>query len=135
MHPAPQLRGALRRAVPTVVVAFAAHALPAGRSPMAVEVAVQQAHRDASAALVQVEVPAWPLVLRAQRSWEALASQQQELQELSLAVQQAQALQVSLQRASLTALRVPHSVREPLAQLVSAREAPQPEPLLLERSV
>jgi hypothetical protein len=133
MHPAPQLRGALRRAVPTVVVAFAAHALPAGRSPMAVEVAVQQAHRDASAALVQVEVPAWPLVLRAQRSWEALASQQQELQELSLAVQQA--LQVSLQRASLTALRVPHSVREPLAQLVSAREAPQPEPLLLERSV
>jgi hypothetical protein len=131
VHSALPLQDALRPAVPAVVVAFVADAFPAGHSVQAVKVAVLRARLDVSVALVQVAVLVSPLVLRAQKSWEPLASAQQQVQTEPPRV----ARQVSQQQASPTVLRAPHSVQEPLAQLVSAQRVPQPEPSLLERPV
>jgi hypothetical protein len=78
--------------------------------------------------LVLVAVPVSPLVSRAQKAGELLASAQSQVPpEPPRVVRREPALQALHQQAALTVLRVPHSVREPLAQV--------PEPALLERPV
>jgi hypothetical protein len=86
--------------------------------------------------LVLVAVPVSLLVSRAQKAGELLASAQSQVPpEPPRVVRREPALQILHQQVALTVLRVPHSVREPLAQLVSAPQVPQPEPALPERPV
>jgi hypothetical protein len=80
--------------------------------------------------LVLVAVPVSLLVSRAQKAGELLASAQSQVPpEPPRVVRREPALQALHQQAALTVLRVPHSVREPLAQV------PQPEPALPEQPV